>query len=160
MQENKRRFNSMDFLLVMVLVAAVLSLILQGNLARSIGLEDVGEPCECTLLLTSLDSESAALFRAGEPLTHPDTGEVLGTIRTVRRENAVLYTLDEQGRVRQVSDTASFNLTVILSATGKTGEHGFLLNGAINASPGDTLPITPNEETEFSALVLPTKAAD
>ncbi|MBQ2253049.1 MAG: hypothetical protein II328_03595, partial [Clostridia bacterium] len=105
MQENKRRFNSMDFLLVMILAAAVLSLILQGNLARSIGLEDVGEPCECTLLLTSLDADAAALFRAGEPLTHPDTGEVLGTIRTVRRENAVLYTLDEQGRVRQVSDT-------------------------------------------------------
>lgn len=151
----KHRFNSVDFLLLMLCLGAVLTLVFRGNLARRIGLEDIGEEAEYTILLTSLEPERAALFHAGEVLTHPDTGEVLGEVRTVKRENAVVYTIDSEGQVQSASDSALYNLTLIVSGHGKQTERGFLLNGSFYASPGDLLPLSPDGTTRFAATVLP-----
>lgn len=151
----KHRFNSVDFLIIMLCLCGILTLVLRSNLSRAIGLEDIGSPTEYTLLVPSLDSEKAALFHAGEVLTHPDTGEVLGTVRTVRRENAVLYTLGEDRLVRAAIDTSSFHLTLTVQGNGKDTERGFLLNGSYYAAPGDSLTICPEGESEFTATVLP-----
>ncbi len=155
----KRRFNSVDFLLIMLCLAAVLSLVLQGNLARSLGLEDVGDETEYTLFIPSLNPVSAALFHTGEKITHPDTGEVLGTVRSLRLKNAVSYSLDKNGRVQSTSSADTFDLTLTISGTGKESEKGFLLNGSLHASAGDKLPISPDSVTVFEATVLPNPEA-
>lgn len=156
MQAKKRRFNTVDFLLIMICLAAVLALVLQGNLARTIGLEDVGSPTEYTLLIPSLSSDEVLLFRAGNSLTHFATGELLGTVSAVRRENAPLYKLVADGQVQKFSDSSLFDLTLTISGTGKDSERGFLLNGTIYAAAGDLLPITPDGTSKFNAMVIPT----
>ncbi|MBR6529923.1 MAG: DUF4330 family protein [Clostridia bacterium] len=153
-QTSSRRFNSVDFFVIMLAIAAVLSLILQGNLARSIALEDVGEACEYTLLLSAQKADQITLIRAGDELVHAETGEVLGKVRTVRRENTVRYAIDEQGGVAPYADADFFDLTLTVSTTGKMRENGFFLNGTIPATAGDTLPLATQGDTVLTALVL------
>lgn len=151
----KHRFNAMDLLIILLCIGALIALILQGNLARTLGLEDAGSPTTYRLSLQNVSTENAALFRAGEKLTHPETGELLGVVRDVKRENTVRYNLSESGNLQKVSDTSAFTLTLTVDGTGKDTERGFLLNGSIFASPGDVLTVTPDESTPFEATVLP-----
>ena len=78
--ETKRKFNLIDLLLLALIVAGALALIFRGNLARQIGLEHSGEKAEFLLSLPALDVSDANLFREGETLTDPATGEILFTM--------------------------------------------------------------------------------
>lgn len=157
MKLQQKRFNSIDFFLLILALAAVLSLFLQGNLSRSIGLEYAGEPAEVTLLISDLNAESKTLLRAGEVLYHPETAEVLGTIRRAIPENSPLYTLDENGEVKTGVSPDSYTVTLVISANGKQYPHGFLINNTHFSCAGDFLPVTIDHKTAFRALVLNAK---
>ena len=144
MKETKRRFNCIDLLLLFLCLAAVLSLILQGNLARKLSLEDPGRETKYTLLLRNLSPEDVPLFAEGQTLIHPKTGEELGTILSAAPEAAA-------------ENSALRNLTLTVSGYGTESERGFMLIGSIHASPGDTFSVTPEANTAslFEAMVLP-----
>ena len=150
----RHRFNSIDFLVLVLLIAAAATLVLRGDLARSIGLVDAGESAECVLCLSSTDPETAVLFRAGEKLIHPETGEVLGTIRAAVRENARVYSLTGDGSAESGFDPTKFDLTITLDTTARQTERGFLIGGTRYATPGDTLDFVLGDSRPFSALVL------
>ncbi len=144
MNSTNRRFNCIDLFLLLLCLAAVLSLILQGNLARKLGLEDPGRETKYTLLLRGLSPEDVALFAEEQKLFHPKTGEELGTVLSALPETAA-------------ENPALRNLTLTVSGRGTQGARGFLLIGSIHASPGDTLSVTPGSKTDsqFEAVVLP-----
>ncbi len=151
--ETKRKFNLIDLLLLALIVAGALALIFRGNLARQIGLEHSGEKAEFLLSLPALDVSDANLFREGETLTDPATGETLGVIRSVRAENALVYSLNEHKEVVRAFDPAKKDLTLVLDGTGVKTEKGFLLNASVFASPGDQLRVLCSGEV-FAATVL------
>ena len=151
--EKKRKFNLIDLLLLVLVIAAVLALVLRGNLARQIGLEHKGETAEVTLSLSALETSEANLFKEKNTLSDPATGEVFGVIKSVRAENALVYTLNDRGELVRAFDTAKKDLTVVLEATGTQTEKGFLLNASTYASPGDTIRVLCEGEV-FTATAL------
>lgn len=154
--EKKRRFNLIDFLLLALLFAGILALVLRGNLARQIGLEHAGEKAEVTLSLSALDTSDASLFSEKTPLIDPATGEHLGVIKAVRKENALVYSLNEQKQLVRAFDTSKKDLTIVLDATGAKTEKGFLLNASVFATPGDQIRVLCGGEV-FTATVLDAK---
>lgn len=149
----KRRLNLADLLVIILILASVCTLLVRGNVARSLGLEDAGEPCVYTLLLEGVENDVIPLLPAGEVLKNPDTGEVLGTVRSVMRRNTVVYQLSERGNVVTGADPTRSDLTLIVEGRGKQTESGFLLNGSVYASAGDSVRIFFSSQT-FTATVL------
>lgn len=149
MNQTKRRFNCVDFFVLFLALGAVLALILQGNLARRIGLEDPGYKAEYTLYLKHLTEEDAALFAEGKKLSDPKTGEELGTILSA-------------ATAPDADNPPLVNLTITVLARGTNTERGFLLFGSIHASPGDRLAVCPEGESarRMEGTVLPNKATE
>lgn len=154
--KTRRRFNALDFLVLFLILATLLTLVMRGELARRLGLEDVGTDTAYTLFVSAVERDEAALFVAGQTIIDPATGDVLGTIRSAAKENSVVYTVSDRGVVQAAYDRTHFDITLVIDGKAKSTDRGLLLNGVLFATPGDVLEIYLSD-TRVNATVLPNK---
>lgn len=140
----KRRFNIIDFLVIVFLIATVVTIVLRSNLETEIFSTD--KPTTVVLELEVV---------AAEPLHDALTK---GTLLLLSESGISFGTVTETGtRVadnQEDADDQTFKAVYRITADGAIGNKGYLLESGIPVAPNETFSLKSNLAGPFDGLVL------
>ena len=139
--------NTIDFLLLAVLVLLVLTLLLRGVL-----LFTHKEQPDCTaqveFVVRDLDQELATHLATGRAPFYLAEGGMLAATYTAAMRATTVLVRDENGNLIEVESPGIYKVTVSFLVTGKRASDGtFLLHGVRRLATGDSLLLTCKDVT-------------
>lgn len=148
----KRRFNVIDLLIVLVLLAVIATTVIRAVTKSSANKRSLPElkSAEISFLIEGLDVSRTDYIVIGDTVRIDDT--VVGTVKSFDIQRAALLSEDGEGKAVTVYSDTAFDIRGVISAEGCTEESGFLLNGTIPLAPGQTLTVR-GTDISFTLLV-------
>ena len=138
----KVRFNIVDFLIVVAVIAAILTLIFRGTLTELIGNVIYTQDAVLSVRVDGLSEEQAEQISEGDILWLGD--EKLGSVISKSSENSHRMILDASGagsEFQSVRDPEHFDLTFSVSVKGVYSDDGFHLFGRSFVGVGEKLKV-------------------
>lgn len=136
------RFNIIDFLILLAVLAALFSILFRSTLLKLIGNVVYTQDADIIVRMTGLTPEQADAVNEGDILFC--FGERLGEINSVEKLPSTVMALsggDNRTFVR-VSDERSYDLVVSVTVRGVYNDDGFYLFGEKYLGVGKTLDIS------------------
>ncbi|HAZ19043.1 MAG TPA: hypothetical protein DCY74_09600 [Clostridiales bacterium] len=140
----KRKFNIIDFLVIVFLVATILTLVLRSNLETELFSGDKAAMLEIQLEVTAIAPLHDALT-AKSTVSIWESSALLGEI--VQEGNRVLVGSDENGR-------ELYKSVYILTIEGTLGNSGYVLPDHIPISANETFVCKTEKAGPFKGIVL------
>jgi hypothetical protein len=142
--KQKPRFNFIDVLIILIILAVVgaaVYLIASENAAQR---RAENANIEFTVRISSVDAEYLSSITEGQTVKDSETGAVLGTIRSVRTENAKYYgntaVPSESGYTISTSEYEDkYDVYVTISAYAKEDERGIYSVGSTRVLVGSAV---------------------
>ena len=143
MNEKPRvRFNIIDFLIVIAVIAAILTVVFRGTLTELIGNVIYTQDAVLTLRADGLTEEQIGQISEGDVLYLGD--EKLGNIISKSYENSRGLILDSSGAgsvFLSVRDPEHFDITISVNVKGVYSDDGFHLFGKNFVGVGEKLGV-------------------
>ena len=151
--QKKRRFNIIDFILIVAVLACAIGIAFRYNLQQSfIGIND--DEVYVTCLVEDLSEGSANAFIDGETVYNSNTKKLVGTMVSHKIRTAQDQLELPDGTVTLTENPYRRDLVCVIKVKGRYSEKdGFMIGG--NAYIGAGLNILlRSQSVEFNAVVL------
>ena len=140
----KVRFNIVDFLVVVAILAAILALILRGPILKRIGRVVYNDEAVLSVRIAGLTVEQAEGIRQGDLLYL--SGDELGKIASCSSSESHVVVFEEDGngggRFVRADDPGHFDVVCSINIKGAANSDGFYIFGSMYVGVGQTLLIT------------------
>lgn len=148
----KRRFNIIDLLIVLVLLAVIATAVIRTVTRNAENKRSLPEmkSAEISFLIEGIGVAQADYIVLGDTLRTGD--DVIGTVKSFDIQRASLLSEDGEGKAVTVYSDTAYDIRGVISAEGCTEENGFLLNGTLPLAPGQTLSVR-GSDIAFTFLI-------
>lgn len=134
--KNKLSFSIVDFVIIMLAVVLVIGIFARydviGKLFEKTSLSDA----EITFVAEALSAEEASALTDGTKM-YLD-GSVFGTLSSVAKENSIIFSEDQSGKLISHESTELYDVTGTVSIKVLKTDSGYLLGGSRFISAGST----------------------
>ena len=124
----KIRISIIDVLIVLAVIAGIGGTIVHYRLYEKNNAVVTDYTAEISILLSSLDSESAERLTAGEKVYYEDK-TCMGVITRAEVEEAVIYFTDGEGKIQEGRDENLKDVRLTVEVKGEFTDGGFLALG-------------------------------
>ena len=152
-QGKKIRFNIIDLLIVLAVIAVIGTVIVRYDVADKIGKAAVEDSARITLLVQSIREEACNSVNDGDEVTWVQEATRMGNIVRKEVSPAVLYSSREDGVIIKNESALTYDLRCTVDIKGTVSDDGYLLNGVSYIAPGKSITIR-NHDITLSAIVL------
>mgnify|MGYP002529754639 CR=1 FL=1 len=152
-QGKKIRFNIIDLLIVLAVIAVIGTVIVRYDVADKIGKAAVEDSARITLLVQSIREEACNSVNDGDEVTWVQEATRMGNIVRKEVSPAVLYSSREDGVIIKNESALTYDLRCTVDTKGTVSDDGYLLNGVSYIAPGKSITIR-NHDITLSAIVL------
>ncbi|MCQ2426396.1 MAG: DUF4330 family protein [Lachnospiraceae bacterium] len=148
----KRRFNVIDLLIVLVLLAVIGTTVIRAVTKAAENKRSLPElkSAEISFLIEGLDAAGTDYIVIGDTVRLGD--DAVGTVKSFDIQRASLLSENGEGKAVTVYSDTAFDIRGVISAEGCTEESGFLLNGTLPLAPGQVLSVR-GTDISFTLLV-------
>ena len=140
-EKNKKRFNIIDFLIILVVAALVFSIALRYNLADRVGLSSRTDEVTISFLVQETSPTTIDAFVLGDEFYIDQNSVLLGTLLSVQRYEAEQYYENEDGEMILSYTSAYIDIRGEIKASGSMTESGFMLNGTTFIAPNKKITV-------------------
>lgn len=129
--ERRIRFNVIDLLIILFIIAAVAGIFIRYNLADQLYLNARGEEFEIEFLIENIQEESQRYLQPGTPFYITNENTELGKVKEILDiREAVNYIADMYGNLGRVElPGGRIDVTGIMTCYGRTTKEGYMING-------------------------------
>lgn len=152
-QGKKIRFNIIDLLIVLAVIAVIGTVIVRYDVADKISKAAVEDSARITLLVQSIREEACNSVNDGDEVTWVQEATRMGNIVRKEVSPAVLYSSREDGVIIKNESALTYDLRCTVDTKGTVSDDGYLLNGVSYIAPGKSITIR-NHDITLSAIVL------
>ncbi len=154
-QKTKLKFNIIDFLIIVAIVALVVVFVFRGGLVDKISSLD--SVIEYTVKVSDIQSGSFFLVEEGDVLYSDDDDRVLGKITSKKSAPAEMYTILSNGEIVKSEKPDRIDMYLTVEASGTVDEDGCMIDGNFFVGSGKNISCY-THKLYFNAEV--TKAAE
>lgn len=150
----KVRFNIVDFLIIVAVLAAILTVVFRGTLTELIGTVVYTNDAVIAIRIDGLGEEQLDLIKDGDVLNID--GEKFGSIISKSSENSTVIKLSESGagnEFQRVRDPERYDVTCAINAKGTYNNDGFYLSGKRFMGVGEKITVV-SDKYSFEATVI------
>ncbi|MBQ8577585.1 MAG: DUF4330 domain-containing protein [Clostridia bacterium] len=150
-QTKKHRFNIVDFVLIIAVLACVIGIAIRYNLSTS--LLRGNDTAVITVKIDGLLTEYSDALLPGDAFYYQTTGNPLGTLLTVETSPAKIRFVNTDGTVTVANYVDRVDVVCTLEVEGYASENGFMIDGTTYIGSGsDILVRSRNIETQMVVL--------
>ncbi len=154
-KQKKHRFNIIDFVLLIAVLACVVGIALRYNLNETIN--RTTDTAEVDIIIERLLNTSADALHVGDTLYTPNNDAVFGEILSIETKPAVIRYSNNDGTITYTTYEDRVDVTLRIHIEGYNTENGFMIGGVTYIGNGSTFPLaSPYIETQCTVLnVMP-----
>ncbi|MBR5516078.1 MAG: DUF4330 family protein [Clostridia bacterium] len=152
MNNVKKRFNIIDFVVIIVVIGCIAGVAVRYNFVNRIIALDESESVTVFFMAKELSPELAATVNKKSEFYCDATNNYLGNPETVAVINSKFVYSDNEGRPQSGINELKKDLRMSFDVMGVKGENGFLLNGTQLLIPGGEMVIKSNS-TQLSVII-------
>lgn len=137
----KRRFNVIDLLIVLVLLAVAAAAVIRAVTKSAENKRSLPElkNAEISFLIEGISVAQADYIVLGDTLRCGEN--LLGTVKSLDFQRAAFLSENGEGKAVAVYSDTAYDIRGVISSEGSSEENGFLLNGTVPLAPGQTLSV-------------------
>ncbi len=140
-EKGKKRFNIIDFMIILVVFALVFSIALRYNLADRVGLRSRTDEATISFLVLKASPSTIDAFVTGDVFYIDQNSVVLGTLQNAQSSEAEQYHENEDGAMILSYTSAYIDIRGEIKASGTLTESGFMLNGTTFIAPNKKITV-------------------
>lgn len=140
-ENSKKRFNIIDFLIILVVLALVLSIALRYNLADRVGITSRSDEVTVSFLVQKVSPTTIDAILPGDVFYIDQNSVLLGTLLTAQRYEAEQYHENEDGEMILSYTSAYIDIRGEIKASGSMTDSGFMLNGTTFIAPNKKITV-------------------
>lgn len=150
-QTKKHRFNIIDFVLIVAVLACVIGIAIRYNL--SISLLHGNDTAYLTVKIDALRTEYMDSLQTGDAFYYQSTGNPLGTLVSIETSPAKIRFVNSDGTITVSHYEDRVDVVCKIEASGYHTENGFMIDGRTYIGSGsDILVRSRNLETQMLVL--------
>lgn len=149
----KTRFNIIDLLVVIVIIAAIATVAVRLDIADKIVQATSEDSARVTLLVSGADQESVTSVSEGDKISWQQENCDFGTIVRKDVANAVVYNTVEDGTYVKTTNPERYDVTFTVDTKGTFTEDGYMLGGKSYLAAGRTVTFF-NGKTVMTSIVI------
>lgn len=152
MNEEKKRFNVIDVLIIIGILLIVLALIFRAQIINVFNDKGSRTECRITVIADELTTDTATSVKAGDQMTWLDRDVSIGTVESVNTTPSTVYIPNPDGSYSPVvSDTLTqLTCTVITSCL---SDNGCYIDGKYFVAKGMTMLLS-TTTAQFKVTVI------
>lgn len=151
--KKKSRFNIIDLLIIIVIIAAVATVAVRLDLADKIVQATAEDSARVTITVFSIDQAAVGAVSEGDELVWVQENCDFGSIVHKEVANAVKYNTVEDGSYVKTTDPERYDLTLTVDTKGTFTKEGYMLGGKSYLAAGKTVTFH-NGKTALTSLVI------
>ena len=151
--KKKSRFNIIDLLIIIVIIAAVATVAVRLDLADKIVQATAEDSARVTITVFSIDQAAVGAVSEGDELVWEQENCDFGSIVHTEVANAVKYNTVEDGSYVKTTDPERYDLTLTVDTKGTFTKEGYMLGGKSYLAAGKTVTFH-NGKTALTSLVI------
>ena len=151
--KKKSRFNIIDLLIIIVIIAAVATVAVRLDLADKIVQATAEDSARVTITVFSIDQAAVGAVSEGDELVWEQENCDFGSIVHKEVANAVKYNTVEDGSYVKTTDPERYDLTLTVDTKGIFTKEGYMLGGKSYLAAGKTVTFH-NGKTALTSLVI------
>lgn len=141
MNSIRKRFNIIDFAVIIIILGCIAGLIVRYNLIERVVNAVDNDPVSVNFIAKELSPEIAEAVENGQEYYLVDSDIYLGKINNIKVSDAERVYADENGQAAVGIDSTARELIGNFTLKGAKTEKGFLLDGVEYLAPGKELVI-------------------
>lgn len=136
MKNRKIKFNAIDFLIVLVILAAVLTIVLRSGLKNSVVAVNAKEAIEYTVRINNVQKASFDILEIGDELYNQNDEKLLGKIVGKDQRPAETYIALDSGAIAKTYIPDRIDIFLTVECPGKITDEGCMLRGSYFIAAG------------------------
>lgn len=140
-KRTQRRFNIIDLLIVIVVIACIAGIIIRYNVVDRIVIDGERDSVQVSFMITDVSPDVVDAIKDGSVYYCEKTGNRIGKLLSHEVEDAVMVEINEAGEAYEVSDPDRKVIKGRFGAKGVMGENGFMLEGTQFITAGSVVTI-------------------
>lgn len=140
-EKRKIRFNIIDVIIIIAILAVAGAFLLRGNGGELINSAFAEADIEYVIKIASIQNASADAVKAGDGVFYYENDAAIGKVTAVEYKPATVYVNVPEGEIKKFELTQKIDLTITVSAKGKSDATGNYINGNLFVAPGKELHI-------------------
>ncbi len=150
-KERKIRFNIIDFLIVIAVIACIVGIALRYNVADRIGVKSNTDTAEVSFIVRDIKQSSADALITGDTFYWTQNGVELGVLTSKSTTPAAIVSENSKGEAVVVYSDYAVDATGVLTCVGTLTDDGFMIGGTQFVAPGKEMEIN---SKQVKVLVL------
>ncbi|MBE6574393.1 MAG: DUF4330 family protein [Ruminococcaceae bacterium] len=156
MNKIRKRFNVIDFVVIVIVIGCIAGLIVRYNIIDRVTSAVKNDKVSVNFIAYKLDPDVADSVKNGQ-VYYTSSGNIsLGEIKNISLRDSKLVYTDKDGKAQLGRDNAKRELKGSFSVEGAVTENGFMLDGVEYLAPGKELIIY-SEEVQLSVIITEIK---
>ena len=151
MNEEKKRFNVIDVLIILGILLIVLALIFRAQIINVFN--DTGSRTECriTIIADEIAADTVASIKEGDQVTWLDRDVSIGSIESISSEKATVYVPNYDGSYSPVVSDTLYKLTCTIVTT-CLSDNGCYIDGKYFVAKGMTMLLS-TQNAQFTVTI-------
>ena len=129
MNIKKIKFNAIDFLILLVIIAAIVSVVFRSSLKDEIASIRSNETIEYTIRITNVQKQSYDIIDLDDKLYASSDDKFLGTVVEKSSRPAETYIALVNGDIKKTYIPDRIDITLTLECPGRVTEEGCMIDG-------------------------------
>lgn len=146
-KKRRFRFNILDVVILIILVACVLGIAVRYNVVDKINTKSTLQQAEIEFLIKDIKPTSAQAIKEGSAFYWTENGITLGKVKTggITITPAEKFVTNIDGKWLKTTNEERNDVRVLLQAEGLMTDSGFMLSGTQYLAPGKEMLIGSSE---------------
>ena len=154
MNEEKKRFNVIDVLIIIGILLIVLALIFRAQIINVFNDKGSRTECRITVVADELPADTATSVKIGDQITWLDREASIGAIERVSIDRATVYVPNSDGSYSPVVSDSLYQLTCTLVTT-CLSDNGCYIDGKYFLAKGMTMLLsTPTAQFKVTVTAV------
>lgn len=151
-KRNRKRFNVIDLLIVLLVLGAIAALIIRSNIYESLVFDNQRDKVEISFVASGISPEIANAVSDGEEYYIDKTDLSIGRLKSHQISDAKIIYSNDLGNPVVGSDKTKRDIYGVLDAGGVMSDEGFMLDGLNFICAGKSLTIS-SLNGQFSVVI-------
>ena len=136
--ENKTRFNMIDFIIIMVVIACVIGTVFRSAILDRLSFSSSADSARISFCAENLTEDEIAMLKAGDTLTLSE--KEFGVVKSLTKNaQIVIVKSDDGSEFVEAVDNMHYTLTGEIEISGDNTEKGFFFDSDIHIGVGKVL---------------------
>lgn len=156
MNNTKKRFNIIDFVILVIILGCIAGLVIRYNIVDSIVGMTESEVKTVSFIAKDLYPEVAASVKEGSVFYCEANGISLGSLSHLKNQPGEYIYIDSAGSAASVDAPVKRDISGSFELEGFVSENGFMINGTQYVAPGKEMLIQ-SEDVQISVIITEIK---